>query len=528
MRRGLRTGPLLLALLILVGSAAPADEILLVDGRKIVGEIVEENADSVTVKVPYGTFRLPRKRILSITRQDKFQYHLVQGDHFASRGQLEVAIAEYRRALEIKPDDKVAKQKYFGAVGRLGRRYLSLKRHSEARKVFEKLLEEDPGNLTAKSGLRELEEQLAAVEKLLAQAGKLSAAGRPGEAIGSLEEAVELAPERRGEISEKLALAYRQLADQLYAGRRFTEAEACFTRAVALKPDLAPEIEGRFISSVLPSVAEAIRSEDLKLARKRLSRLAEFAPTDPRVLYFAGTIHAKEGQLGPAAVCLSRALGREWRGQATAESVTALHEQVRTALGGKTLKLDKPFRERYADSEPGDWKRLESDRFVAFHHNEKLARLVLQSAEYYVDRVLSNLSLPESVLWKEKCPIYIYRDAKGYREASGQAEWSGGVSSVRSAGGKLISQKVLTYQTAPKLLNSVLPHELAHLVFMSAIGYSPKFPLALHEGVAVYNELAFRRSYYRGVLTAHLKTETTLPLAEFFALKAYPAKPELF
>jgi hypothetical protein len=142
--------------------------------------------------------------------------------------------------------------------------------------------------------------------------------------------------------------------------------------------------------------------------------------------------------------------------------------------------------------------------------------------------VLSNLSLPESVLWREKCPVYIYPDAKSYREASGQAEWSGGVSSVRSAGGRLVSQKVLTYQTAPKLLNSVLPHELAHLVFMSAIGYTKEFPLALHEGVAVYNELAFRRSYYRGVLGAHLKTETTIPLEKLFELKKYPAKPDLF
>jgi tetratricopeptide (TPR) repeat protein len=508
--------------------AARADEILLVDGRKIVGEIIEENPDSVTVRVPYGTFKLPRKRILSITKQDKFKYHLVQGDHFSERGLLDVAIGEYRKALLLRPNDKVARQKYYGVIAKQGRKYLKLRRHADARKTFERLAKLDPGNLDAKAGLRRLSADLAQIKKLIALSEQQTALGRHDGAISALTEAMRAAPEMRAELSGRLAVAYQRAAEQLYAAKRYSDAAACFAKALSLKPDLASAVEARFISSVIPGVITALKAGDNKLAAQKLKPLLGFAPTDPRVLYLAGTIYANRGELDRAAAALSRALGRNWSGRASRQQVVELHRELQKLLSGKSHRLYKPFEQRFTESDPGDWQKLESKRFVVYHHNEKMARLVLQSAEYYLDRLLGNMSLPASVLWEEKCPIYIFRDKKAYRANSGQAEWSGGVSSVTSRGGKLVSQKIRTYQTAPKLLNSVLPHELAHLVFMKSISYTRKWPLVLHEGVAVYNELAFRRSYYRRVINTHLGTETTVPLKEILAMKKYPAKPDLF
>lgn len=519
---------LMLAGLLAILAAARADEILLVDGRKITGEIIEETPDSVTVKVPYGTFRLKRSRILSITKESTFKYHLRQGDYFASRGQLKVAIGEYRKAVKLQPTDKVARQKYFGAIARKGRHYMILRRHADARKVFEGLARLDPGSLEARAGLKRLGEQLEEVKRLVDGADASIAARRYGEAVATLVKAMGEAPEKRPELAAKLAAAYRGLGEQFYAAKRYAEAAGFFGKALELKPDLAGEVEGRFISSVIPGVVAAMGKKDYALAGKRLAPLLEFAPTDPRVLYWAGLIHANKGQLDAAAGNFARGLGRSWRGRATLDAVKGLHEELKKALGGRALVLAKPFKERYTESASGDWQKLEGTRFTVYHHNEKLARLVLQSAEYYLERVRANMALPADVLWKGKCPIYVYRDKKAYLKASGQAEWSGGVSSVRTAGPRLVSQKISTYQTAPKLLNSVLPHELAHLAYMSAVKYTKRYPLALHEGVAVYNELAFRRSYYAGVLRTRLKTESTIPLKELFAMKKYPAKPDLF
>jgi len=517
----------LTAAFLLAGNSL-ADEIILVDGRKIVGEVIEESPDSVTVRVPYGTFKLPRKRILSITRQDKFKYHLVQGDHFVARGQIQVAIGEYRKALLLRPGDKLARQKLYGAFAGQGRRYLALKRHDDARRLFEKLDRLDPGNLDAKSGLKQLLGELARIKKLVEVSDRQMAAGRYRDAIAGLIRASRDAPQMREQISGRLAEAYRRAADQLYAAKRFEEAASYFSRALSLKPDLSSEIEGRFISSVIPGVVSAIRAGNNDLAMERLGSLIGFAPTDPRVLYLLGTVHANQGRNRAAAVALARGLGQSWPGGASREQVADLHARLKKRLGGKGLKLEKPFEQRFTESDPGEWQKLESRRFVVHHHNESMARMVLRSAEYYVDRVLANMDLPKSALWDGRCPIYIYREKSGYRKVSGQAEWSGGVSQVTSRGGKLVRQRILTYQTAPKLLNSVLPHELGHVVFMSAISYGRKYPLALHEGVAVYNELAYRRSYFDGVLKTHLSTETTIPLKELLGMRKYPAKPDLF
>jgi len=542
--RGKHLGLILAGLLASLG-AARADEIILVDGGRIIGQVIEETPDAVTVKVHYGTFRLKRSRILSITKESTFKYHLRQGDYFASRGQLQVAISEYRKAHRLQPNDKVARQKYFGAVARQGRRYLALRRHADARRTFEELARLDPGSLDARAGLKLLGEQLDAVNKLVAGAEALMAAGRHGEAVTALTKAVGQAPEKRPELAAKLAAAYRGRAEEHYleaaklaraadeekrkrSTRMFTAAAGLFAQALELKPDLAAEVEGRFISSVIPGVAEALKKKDYARAAERLAPLLEFAPTDPRVLYWVGTVQANRREYTAAAGSFARGLGRSWSGRASFEEVKALHGELRKALGGRATLLAKPFKERYTESAPGDWRKLEGERFTVYHHNEKLARLVLRSAEYYLDRVRANMALPASALWKGKCPIYVYRDKKAYRAASGQAEWSGGGISVKTAGGKLVSQKISTFQTAPKMLNNILPHELAHLVFMSALKYTKKCPLVIHEGVAVFNELAFRRSYYAGVLRTRLKTESTIPLKELFAMKKYPAKPDLF
>jgi tetratricopeptide (TPR) repeat protein len=529
MRRGI-CAILTLATVLTAGASATAaaDEILLIDGRLVVGEVVEERPDSIVVRVPYGTFSLPRGRIVSITRQDKYAYHLAQGDHFAARDQIDVAVGEYRKAAGLRPDDAAAREKYHAAIGRLGLRHLKFKRHAEARATFERLLELDGNNLDAKAGLRQLEERLGALRRAIAAADVAAASGRPDEAIAALEKVLEEAPDMLAELAGKLAVAYRLDAEQYYGARRFEEAAVRFRRALELKPDLAAEIEGRYISSLLPGVVAAVEAGNAALAESRLKQLLEFAPLDPRALLLAGTISANRGDLDAAAQYFSRALGRRWSGRADQEQVAALHGELRKTLGGEGLKLDRPFQERYVESAPGDWKKIESERFTVYHHNDELARVVAQSAEQYLDRVMAGLGLSGTRPWAGRCPIYIHRDQQSYREASGQPDWSSGVSNVKSQGGRLVEQRILTFQTAPKLLNSVLPHELGHLVFMGSVRYSPKVPLAIHEGVAVFGELAFRRSFYQGVLTGALRTESTIPVGELLEMKEYPQKPDLF
>ncbi|HOX07543.1 MAG TPA: hypothetical protein PK280_14170 [Planctomycetota bacterium] len=526
-----RTGIALTAVLLLaLAAAARADVITLEDGRQITGQIIEETPTKVTIKVPYGSFSMERSRILSIEKQSPLDYHLAQGDNFADRGEFAVALREYREAVRLAPDDKNARAKLASGLAKLGRHWTRLRRFADARTTFEELAKLDPGNIDARLGFATLDKELAAIKALVAEGDKALAVRRYEDAAAALAKAMEADPETRADLAPRLASALRGLADERYAARKFDEAAGLFAQALVLRPDLAAEVEGRFISSVMPGVITAINSRDLKLARERLGVLIGFAPTDPRVCYLQGAIFANEGNLAAAAESFARGLGRAASGTATPETVNALHEDLRKALGtgNGSLALDKPFEERYQEAVAGDWLKLEGRRFTVYHHNEKLAAQVLQSAEYYLDKISSGLALPERELWAGQCPIYIYRNQEEYRAATKQEEWSGGVYSLETRGSAMLSQKISTFQTAPKLMANVLPHEIAHLAFMSSIKYGRKFPLVLHEGVATFNEPAFRRSYFDGVLKAALKTDSAFPVDEVFKMTKYPEKTDLF
>jgi len=510
-------------------AATPSAVLLLEDGSKMTVEIIEEKPDSLTVRVPYGTFSIKRSRIVSITAQDKHQYHMAQGDALSDRGQREMAISEYAKALKLKPTDALTRKKYFGSIGRQGLHLLSLKRTTAARAIFQRLNKLDPGNIDARLGIHRIARNEHSLKAMLLAADQYLLRADNDQAILELSKALMAAPEKRLEICNRLATAYRHRGEKYYQAGKFPEAATDFAVTITLKPDLAGEIEGRYVSSVIPGIVSAINTRKYKLAEKMLIPLLEFAPTDTRVMYLAGTLEANRGRLNQAAIFFARGLGRRHSGQATRQEILTLRAEIKKVMGnGNRIVLDKPFEERYTESDTGDWKKLESSRFIIYHHNQKLAKLVSRSAEYYVDRILENFALSPEVLWAEKCPIYIYRDKKSYLAVTKQHQWSGGVSSVTHSKGQLIKQRISTFQTARKLLNNVLPHELAHLVFMSSINYSQKYPLALHEGVAVYNELAFRRSYYAGVLRTNLKMEATIPLQELLAMKTYPQKPDLF
>ncbi len=530
MHRRLCTALLVILTVAVLSAAARADVITLEDGRQITGQIIEETPTKVTIKVPYGSFSLERSRILRIEKQSPLDYHLAQGDYFADKGEFNVALREYREAVRLAPDDKNAKAKLASGLAKLGKHWARLKRFGDARSTFEELDKLDPGNLDARLGFTTLDRELSAIKALVADGEKSLAARRFEDAAAAFGKAMEANPEDRPAIAPRLAAALRGRAEERYAAKRFDEAAGLFARALVLKPDLASEVEGPFISSVMPGVIEAINSQDLKLARERLGVLIGFAPTHPRVRFLQGAILAREGNLAGAVDCFALGLGRARAGAATAENVNALQQELWKAIGGtdKGLALEKPFEERYQEAEAGDWLKLEGRRFTVYHHNEKLAVQVLQSAEYYLDKIVAGLGLPERELWSGQCPIYVYRNQEEYRKATGQAEWSGGVYSRETRGAMMISQRISTFQTAPKLMSNVLPHEIAHLAFSAATHYGRALPLVLQEGVAVFNEPAFRRSYYDGLLKSALKTDSAFPVKEVLGMTKYPEKTDLF
>lgn len=143
-----------------------------------------------------------------------------------------------------------------------------------------------------------------------------------------------------------------------------------------------------------------------------------------------------------------------------------------------------------------DWQQANSEHFIVyFVHDGEFAKKVLEKAEVYYSDIADELGYPrykEFWLWDKRVKIFIYPDHASFLKATGQPEWSWGVADYRH-------KQILSYAWSENFLESLLPHEMAHLIFRDFVGFEGEVPLWLDEGVAQWAEKAKRLEMKRMV-----------------------------
>jgi hypothetical protein len=161
-----------------------------------------------------------------------------------------------------------------------------------------------------------------------------------------------------------------------------------------------------------------------------------------------------------------------------------------------------PFFNLLSESAGQDWKELSGEHFIVyFTQDDKFAKDVLEESEVYYRNIASELGYPrysEFWLWEKRVKIYIYPDHQSFLAASGQPEWSKGVAEYKT-------KQILSYAWSKGFTESLLPHEIAHLIFRDFVGFKGEIPLWLDEGVAQWMEEPKRREVKR---LARQKLET--------------------
>src|SRR3990172_681962 len=155
-----------------------------------------------------------------------------------------------------------------------------------------------------------------------------------------------------------------------------------------------------------------------------------------------------------------------------------------------------------------EWQELKGDHFlVYFTKDEGFAKDVLSKSELYYNRISSDLGYArysEFWSWDKRVKIYIYPDKDSFLKASGEQNWSEGMADYKK-------KEIVSYAWNQGFLESLLPHELAHLIFRDFVGFKGEVPLWLDEGVAQWAEEAKRRDY-KAMSKYYLKKETLLAL----------------
>ena len=131
------------------------------------------------------------------------------------------------------------------------------------------------------------------------------------------------------------------------------------------------------------------------------------------------------------------------------------------------------------------------DHFIVYYSDdESMAREIGQKADSYYNKIASDLGYARYSnfwQWDKRVKIYIHSSAEAFRKAANQPAWSHGLARYED-------KTIHAYDTDQNFLETILPHEITHLVFRDFVGIEGQIPLWMDEGVAQWEETGKREA----------------------------------
>ncbi len=157
----------------------------------------------------------------------------------------------------------------------------------------------------------------------------------------------------------------------------------------------------------------------------------------------------------------------------------------------------------------GEWSELKSRHFIVYYKLTPIdfAREVLNASEQAFQQISNDLGFTRDKGWDfdDRARIYIFDNQQAYIESAKQSQWSAGTAFYTR-------RTIKTYPAANGFFDSVLPHELGHIIFYEFIGNPyANIPRWFEEGVAMYQEKARRWGAHQDVKKA-MADGTFVPL----------------
>lgn len=161
-----------------------------------------------------------------------------------------------------------------------------------------------------------------------------------------------------------------------------------------------------------------------------------------------------------------------------------------------------------------EWKEKSGDHFIVFYSgDDQFAREVLRKAENYYREIASGLGYPrysDFWLWDDRVKIYIYPDHQTFVNSTGESSRSHGVADYRG-------KQVMSYAWSEGFVESLLPHEIAHLIFRDFVGFRGEVPAWLDEGVAQWSEKD-KRPYLRALVKKQFADSSLLTVDDMMSI----------
>ncbi len=164
------------------------------------------------------------------------------------------------------------------------------------------------------------------------------------------------------------------------------------------------------------------------------------------------------------------------------------------------------------------WQQMKGQDFIIYYRAnvpEDFVQTTMDTAEEEFRRVADNLGITNNLnwAWNKQVKIFIYSDRDDYVKNGGQAVWSHGVAFAQA-------RTIKMYPEANGFFDTILPHELGHIIFRDYIGFTAVIPLWFEEGVAIYQEKAKRLGANKAVQEA-IENGQFIPLTQLSDVRLY-------
>jgi len=157
-----------------------------------------------------------------------------------------------------------------------------------------------------------------------------------------------------------------------------------------------------------------------------------------------------------------------------------------------------------------EWKEQQSRHFKVYYKSAPLSFVkdVETTAERLYEDIARDLGFTRYRGWsfEDQAKIYIYDDQEDFVNSARGANWSHGYASVRE-------KTIRTFPAAYGFFDSLLPHEMGHIIFREFIGQYVRVPSWFEEGVAMYQEKGKRWGANKDVRKA-IEEGKFIPLSE--------------
>jgi tetratricopeptide (TPR) repeat protein len=173
---------------------------------------------------------------------------------------------------------------------------------------------------------------------------------------------------------------------------------------------------------------------------------------------------------------------------------------------------------------PPAWKRKETPHFEVYYEKEIFFNRIAPAAEKVLPRIFALFGYPKPT-WDRKCKIYLFSNLSDWKKFL--ATNKGKVLEWYEAFAIEHAMEIYLYETrdTSEMVESILPHELTHVVLHSVVGDVSHTPLWFQEGLAQLHDEPRKKNAQRMIPTLR-RTSAYIPLEELVSLRGYPAETE--